>query len=232
MTNHKYPEVIEAHCNLCLRTTKHDVLNVVEQEWPERDKDGTVVFIETNVSEFLQCRGCEHICMRQTYNSNATGQEPEITYYPPAITRRQPEWLMELSFYFNELLRTIRYLLQEIYAAMFTRSYRLAAMGTRAVIDLVLTDRLGDIGGFEQKLKAAKDEGWLTKEQAKILGAAIKSGNAAGHRGFEPDYNHLNAVLDIVEHVVQLTYVLGSAADRLSKETPKRKKRQTARGKS
>lgn len=95
-------------------------------------------------------------------------------------------------------------------------------MGTRAIVDVVLTDKLGDAGGFGQKLKKAKDEGWITESHFKVLDAAIEAGNAAAHRAYKPDIKQLNLVLDIVEHLIQSLHVLEASAQRISAKTPPR----------
>jgi len=116
----------------------------------------------------------------------------------------------------------IRDLLNEIYSALFSGNNRLVMMGARTVADIALTDKLGDIGGFAQKLDEAEKKGWITPAHRKVLAAAIDAGNAAAHRGYRPDKDQLDLVLDIVEHLIQLLYVLESNAKDLAKKTPQR----------
>lgn len=47
---------------------------------------------------------------------------------------------------------------------------KLAVMGTRSLVDMF--EKLGDIGGFEQKLKALVDDGFISKRQKKFLNSS------------------------------------------------------------
>lgn len=220
------PQIVEAQCNRCLVCTKHEVKGTAVNEHVEIVED-QLAYRERTRSELLQCRGCGHVCMRQTYEfSGAPG--PEIEQYPPPISRRKPQWLSGLSFLWGETETTLEQLFAEVYSALFAKNYRLAAMGTRAIIDVVLTDKLGDIGGFERKLDEAVTRGLIGENHRAILMTAVDAGSAAAHRAFKPDPTHLSTVLDIVEHTVQLLYVLESSAEELAGKTPKRRINTTA----
>jgi hypothetical protein len=90
------------------------------------------------------------------------------------------------------------------------------------VVDMVLVDHVGDSGGFGEKLKAAERAGVISKKNREVLGVALEAGNAAAHRGNQPNSGDVNAVLDIVENLLQAVYHLESLADRLKLNTPKR----------
>jgi len=121
----------------------------------------------------------------------------------------------------------IRGLLSEIYSAMFSGNMRLALMGTRTVVDVALTDKLGDVGGFEKKLDDARAKGWITSLQRKVLAAVIDAGSAAAHRSHKPEKKQMELVLDVVEHLIQLLYILEKNADEISKEIPGRAPKKT-----
>jgi hypothetical protein len=164
--------------------------------------------------------------MRQTYMCSGM-EDPSISYFPPAVSRKMPEWLRGLVFFWDESKRTIRDLFAEVYSAMFSGNLRLALMGTRAIVDVALSDKLGgDDGPFKDKLKAAKDKGWLTQNDLNILNAAIDAGHAASHRAYKPDEKRLNYVLDIVEHFIQSLYILEESAQEVTAKTPQRAQKQ------
>ncbi len=62
----------------------------------------------------------------------------------------------------------------------------LAVMGARTLVDKLLAEKLGDVGGFVQKLDMAVARGVLTKEATEIIAAAVEVGHAASHRGYAP----------------------------------------------
>jgi len=141
--------------------------------------------------------------------------DTSVTIYPPPVARRRPQWLLSLS-------APLKLLMTQVYAALDANSRALAVMGSRAVVDMVLVDQVGDSGGFGEKLKAAENAGVISKKNREVLAAALEAGNAAAHRGHQPSNGDVNAVLDIVENLLQAVYQLDSLAERLKLNTPKR----------
>ena len=223
MPSTQTPKIVESHCNRCLRITKHDLGKALEEEWVEHAEDGAVMYWETILYELLQCRGCGHVSMRRTYRCSGM-PEADIDYFPPAVSRRSPEWLGGLAFIFDEIMVTLRELFAEVYSAVYSGNSRLALMGCRTILDVALTDKLGDVRGFGKKLEEACNKNWITKAQTRILGAAIGIGSAVSHRAFKPTPKQLESVLNIVENTIQLLYVLEPTAEKLAKQTPKRKR--------
>ena len=102
-------------------------------------------------------------------------------------------------------------LMQEVYEALAVDSRRLAVMGARAIIDMVITDRVGDEGVFRQKLNTLEDKGFIGTLDREHLDAAFDAGNAAVHCGHNPSSEAVTRVMDIVEHLLTTVYVLGFA---------------------
>jgi hypothetical protein len=96
-------------------------------------------------------------------------------------------------------------------------------MGARTVVDMLLMDKVGDLGTFSEKLTQLEGDGFVGRKNREFLGAALDAGNAAAHRGYQPKKEHLDHVMDIVENVLQAVYILEEAADELKKSTPARK---------
>jgi len=97
-------------------------------------------------------------------------------------------------------------------------------MGARTLVDMAIIDKVGDVGTFEQKLKALQDGGFVSKRNAAVLAAALDAGNASAHRGHQFKSNAVNQVMDIVENLLQAIYVLEPAAEEIKTATPPRKK--------
>ena len=95
-------------------------------------------------------------------------------------------------------------------------------MGARTLVDLVIVDKVGDVGTFAEKLKKLESEKYISGKNREVLEAALDAGNAAAHRGYSARPAQVNAVMDIVENLLQAVYVLPSMAQDLKKSTPAR----------
>jgi hypothetical protein len=113
-------------------------------------------------------------------------------------------------------------LLNEIYVALHSDSRRLALMGTRTLVDMLMLEEVRDVGTFDAKLKALLDKGVISDRNREVLSAALDAGSAAAHRGYKPGREEIEAVLDIVENVLQATHHLSQVADELRKKIPPR----------
>jgi hypothetical protein len=173
------PEIIEAHCNNCLNETNHLVVAKREKSDSESIDPSNPyedIYISWSTTyTMLECRGCEHVCLkREFYFSEADGTEVE--FYPPKVSRHLPKWHVELPDEMSELL-------MEVYTALHANSRRLALMGARTLVDLYLNAKIGDIGGFAQKMTELESQGLISKPNKEHLDAALEAGHAAAHRG-------------------------------------------------
>ena len=117
----------------------------------------------------------------------------------------------------------VKVLLREIYASKALGSRALPAMGIRAAIDLVSVKIIGkDLGAFPVKLKRLLDDQHLTRTQHEALSAVVDAGSAAAHRGFVPDADSLESMLDALNHLLQSVYSLKQSANELREKTPPR----------
>jgi len=98
-------------------------------------------------------------------------------------------------------------------------------MGARTLIDMLMVEKVGDVGTFDAKLKQLEGMGVISSRNREVLSAALDVGNAAIHRGHTPDPDDVNAVIDIVENLLQAVYVLPGMAQRLRTNTPRRPKK-------
>jgi Domain of unknown function (DUF4145) len=210
----KEGEIEWVHCNQCLRSTQHDVLKVrqiSETQYIEGIQDD----IDWNtISVVLECRGCGAVCLRQSVFSGDTGID-ETEYFPPPIARQRPEWRFQLE---NDM----RELLDECYAALQAGSNRLALMGARALLDLYMTDRVGDVGGFQQKLDLLVQAGHLSARDRNTLEAALETGHAAAHRAYKPKADDVTLVFDIAENLLH-PLAIEKKVSGLRSRIPKRK---------
>ncbi len=181
-----------------------------EPDWPEGSD-----WCETYA--LFKCRGCNEVCLQvQRVDRDQLDHDPLTRYYPPRIFRRRPSWFAALR---PELVA----LLDEVYAALAANSPRLAAMGLRAAMDMVLSDKVGDNEkNFFKKLEKLEEVGWIGRTNRDQLGAALDVGHAAAHRAYAPPAADLEQVVDIVEALLISAYQLKDAASKLKKNTPRR----------
>lgn len=203
-------------CNRCLGKTQHEILH--ETTMKQIEDDG----IEWATKfEMLQCRGCGDVTLRRTLDAVLDGNIPwednTVTYFPPAVSRRPPSWQQVEGFPKN-----LRSVLKEIYKSLDADNVLLPMLGARTLIDMLMLDKVGDVGNFVEKLKQLEDLGVISSRNREILAAALDLGNAAAHRGHSPKAYDVGAVMDIVENLLQTVYVLPNVAQRIKANTPPR----------
>lgn len=211
-----------AHCNNCGQNTNCDLLHREDYLYqielaPDVMGDGC------NRYEMLRCRGCSAIVfLHKFWDDSYTRSDGKpivhVSYYPPAISRKQPDWHFELATLDCHSFA----LLQEIYIAVHHDAKSLALMGVRALIEAIMLNAVGDKGSFKRNLAAFYEQGHVSKVQMELLEKTLEAGHAAIHRKYEPSDSELTACLDIAENLIEILIVLPQAGVRLSRSVPKR----------
>ncbi len=228
-------EITQAHCNKCLGERRHEVLHKEKELWDDDvgppENPGALTIHGGNTYEMLKCCGCGHITLRHKHwfseDTDFRGQPiVHVVYYPPAISRQQPEWLSGLdSFLANDNERLAAELLKEVYVALQNGSRRLAAMGIRALIERIMIDAVGDNGSFTSNLAAFQGKGFISERQRQTLETILEAGHAAMHRAYNPAPDDINTLVDIAESIVEGVYVHSERVSALKKKIPPRKKK-------
>lgn len=199
-------------CNNCGRKTNHCSREIHTYNYTDDDCNPPKPIHESWA--LLVCLGCERVRTRQT-RSSPEDKAPTVAEFPPRQSRRTPSWR-------DNLPQEVRDMHREVYDALHAKAPCCATMGLRTLIDMTLTQLVGDLGNFTNKLAAAVQKGQLTPQHRKTLEAAIEAGSAAAHRGFTPNENQIEDVLGIVEHLLQGFYVLEQVSNRLREQIPPR----------
>ncbi len=134
--------------------------------------------------------------------------------YPAFSHESFPKWTQDLE-------ESVMLLFWEVYTAITMKLPALALMGIRAIVDDFATRSVGDIGGFEKKLKALLDTGIINTVQHSHLSAVVEAGNAASHRGHRPSLSHVSLCMEIVESLLARER-FGASVEELRKATPPR----------
>lgn len=153
--------IVKAHCNARRGERNHSVVAVRTQQDHEESPDGSLAYWESTNYEMLQCCGCENVTLRSTYTAADCGDDPTVNYFPPAVARHTPAWMSgKIGFSFKLQHDELASLLREVYAALHAGSNRLAMMGARTLIDMVMLDKIGDQGSFDDKLMKMETSGY------------------------------------------------------------------------
>jgi hypothetical protein len=206
-------KIQRVRCNQCRRNTDHRLIKQIPGDTGSEPYEDSAIWWETTF-DILQCYGCKDVVVRRTYIFSEWG-EAEVDYFPPRVSRHPPDWKHQLPV---EMLL----LLEEIYRSLDANNHSLPMMGTRALLDMLICEKIGDVGGFGQKLKELEKEGYVSSKNREVLEAALDAGNAAAHRGYFANTRTVNTVMDIIENLLHAVYVLHDAAEKLRKSTPPR----------
>ena len=214
-----------AHCNECHRETNHQCLFGESSNWHEElGPHASIYGCDTTL--MLKCLGCGTIHMSvEEWFSEATDEngDPITTtlHYPATISRRRPEWVNSLAMWNSP---GILGLLREIYKALDNDQPRLAAMGTRALVEHIMAEKVGDRGSFSSNVKAFVDQGYLaSNDRADFEKALIETGHAAMHRSFLPNAEDLSVLMDMIENLIARLYVHPEAAKGVAGRIPPRR---------
>jgi hypothetical protein len=206
------------HCNDCRQKTRHERLCKAEdRETEEIESLGSIDWVTTH--EAFRCCGCGTVVLRRTVVSDIQEWD-SIQYFPPAVSRHPPSWRHECPPGMWDVMN-------EVYRSLDANNRILSIMGARTLIDLLMVDKVGDVGTFAEKLKNLEGLGVISSRNREVLAVALDVGNAAAHRGHAPKTDEVNAVMDIVENLLQAVYVLPKMADNLQKTTPPRPSKKT-----
>ncbi len=214
------PSRIKTYCNKCQGKVNHDVMACHEERWDD-EKTGL-----WSLDEFLvvKCAGCEeaHFLHRNLFSEDCWPEDdPETAWsveaYPPRIARRIPDWLDELDEKIADVLR-------ETYTALQNDLCRLAVVGTRTALEMVIVNQIGDIGGFEQKVRQFAEKGFMAQNLVDPLLKTLDAGNASAHRGYAPDEKALADIFDLVEGIINSTCIIPIRSAAVHEVTPKREK--------
>lgn len=128
----------------------------------------------------VECGGCRTVTLvhehwfSEDYYVDDDGPTPVVhrDLYPPAPRRKLPEWKADIFLEFS-MPASLPKRHAEIYAALGMGLYALAALGTRAIVDFVVTSKAGDGNDFKAKLTRMVDKGLITQTLGSVAAATL-----------------------------------------------------------
>lgn len=220
---------LRVFCSQCGGSTRHRLCSEYRKESIHIEKtiEGEPLeFEQADVWQILECCGCERVQARkwwehEVYEEEWGAGESCAVYFPPPMARKMPVWLQPNPFA-GSCPVDVSELAYEVYHTLHSDCPRLALIGMRSIVDFVLNEVVGDCGGFAEKLDALEAKKFIGGKNRIFLESAIDAGSAAAHRGAKLDSSTLNAVMDIIENLLQAIYVLPEHGTRIKSRTPPR----------
>jgi hypothetical protein len=148
---------------------------------------------------------------------NEESPEFEILY-PLICQRKRPSWLSELERNEAEICA----MMKEVYDAFDANLHRLAGIGIRTLVEIVMVAKVGDQGTFPRTLDAFEEQRFITPNARQLLNTTIELGHASAHRAYRPNASDLNRVIGVVENIIQEIYIDPDYFCRLNDNIPRR----------
>jgi hypothetical protein len=213
-------EKLNVACAECNRKTKHVVLASVDQTGS--DTHAGRYHVSWGISyQVIQCLGCETVSFRKASHDSESSYElvaedewefrPDEELYPGRLAGRAG--LVDVGL----LPDNVQRIYLEAVKALNSQQPILTGIGLRALIEAVCKEK-GAVGSdLFAKIDNLVALGVLTAEGAKVLHKLRALGNEAAHEVKPHSDEHLGVAMDVVEHLLQGTYILPHHAGRTFK---------------
>lgn len=200
-------QIKKIYCNNCACETRHSILFYKEKRDVE-EVENQVIWYEDNNYYLSECLGCESITLHIESTYSGLNDEVIVTQFPPKIIRKEPKWLYRIDgdgifFEDSDKVEVFR----EIYIALKNNMPRLAIMGVRALLEIVMIESIGDQGSFVKNLLKLKDDGYISNYQFEAINKVIEAGHASMHRRYKASYEEISSIMDITENIIESIYI-------------------------
>ena len=227
-------ETFKAHCPRCDGERVCDIHGGITIPWDWTD--GLHSANGEKAHKLLQCRGCEtvfyHLSSWESeewdHRIGLDGTEevfyPERTETYPAPEKKgdKPDWVWTLDKVDMQLAKIMR----EMYGAYDAGFLILASVGLRTAFDRITEIFKVDPGyPLEQKVKKLLSAGVIGETEAATLQVVVDAGSAAAHRGWSPEREEFQLLLNTLEQFIQRTIVSGEQVMVVFQKMPPRQPR-------
>lgn len=113
----------------------------------------------------------------ESYFPSSTGQSS--FFLNEKVSVGKPEW-------YEFLGETQKALILEIDCALNNNLEALPAIGLRTLLEIIMVEKIGDIGTFAKKVERFTQKGYVTSEMSETLSHVLDAGNASAHRAYFP----------------------------------------------
>ena len=147
----------------------------------------------------------------------SSGPESSSVFFKESTSAGKPDW-------YEFLGETQKALILEIDSAMNNKLEALPTIGLRTLLEIIMVEKIGDIGGFAKKVECFIDEGYVTSKMGDALSHVLDAGNASAHRAYFPSRDDLLTCVELVKHLMHGIYILRPRVEIVADNTPKRGK--------
>jgi len=195
-------------CRECSKETVHVIVAAYKEQGSEECGGGNT-FDWQNVSQIIQCQGCESVSFRvSASNSEDYDGGPEgisynenVTYYPG-----RSAGLKAIDSYL--LPSVVQSIYQETVLAIENEQSILAGIGIRALIESICKDLNAEGSNLHDKINSLHDKAIVTTEGVATLHKLRVLGNDAAHEVKKHTKQQLSLALQIIEHMLDGTYII------------------------
>lgn len=200
-------KIKKLYCNNCSCETRHSVLFYKRKDEVDEEQNQIIWYEEDNYY-FSECMGCENITLYIETKFSGMGDDFVATQFPPKIIRKEPKWLFKIDgegIVFEPSSKVE--LFREIYIALKNNMPRLAIMGVRALLEVVMIESIGDQGTFMKNLTKLKADGYISGYQHDAINKVIDAGHASMHRSYKASISEIFSIMDITENIIESIYI-------------------------
>ena len=144
-----------------------------------------------------------------------SGVDSWSIFFKDNTSARKPEW-------YDYLGDTQKALILEIDSALSNKLEALPTIGLRTLLETIMVEKIGDIGGFAKKVKRFTEEGYVTPKMTEALSHVLDAGSASAHRAYFPSRENLITCVELVKHLMHGIYILRPSIEKVADNTPKR----------
>ncbi|MEW8332005.1 MAG: DUF4145 domain-containing protein [Candidatus Thiodiazotropha endolucinida] len=148
-------------------------------------------------------------------NFDSFGAQGKSIFFGENAYAGKPDW-------YDFLDDAQKALIWEIDWAINNELEALPTIGLRTLLETVMVDKIGDVGGFRKKVESFTKEGYVTLKMAEALNHVLDAGNASAHRAYFPSREDLITCVELVKHLMHGIYILRPSVEKVADNTPKR----------
>jgi hypothetical protein len=146
-----------------------------------------------------------------------SGLDSWSIFFKDNTSAGKPDW-------YDYLGDTQKALILEIDSALSNKLEALPTIGLRTLLETIMVEKIGDIGGFAEKVKRFTEDGYVTPKMSEALSHVLNAGNASAHRAYFPSREDLITCVELVKHLMHGIYILRPSTQKVADNTPKRGK--------
>jgi hypothetical protein len=202
-------------CSKCKAKVWHKVITSVDEtskeEGPQHQGNGQAA-VEWKLSfQTIQCQGCKSLSFRHVSANSEDFREVEKgkwevveheTLFPSRTEGRIP---LKDAHIIPDQLRAIYV---ETIASLNNRQPLLSAIGVRAILETVCRDKKAQGKDLYGKINYLVSDGAMTRDGAEILQMLRSVSTEPPHETVAHSAEELACAMDVIEHILQGSYVL------------------------